>query len=230
MRNIKIISLILSIGLIFASSVSIASADTINNYTGYVDSASCQYLLQTYGTSSMMRGCTASNSVQISYPLYSNNYSGYSNYSPYNSQYGSYSPYNQYQYQYNYNPYPYNNQYGNSYNQYYSYPYPTYSQQPCTINNFNVSPSQAASYGQRASLSWSTSNCSSVSISGPNVYTNGSYSNLPSSGSITVYPNSSNSYYTLTATPYNTTYNTQYPYAYGQSTTRTVSVYLGNNY
>lgn len=58
----------------------------------------------------------------------------------------------------------------------------------CTISNFSASPS-SISYGGSTNLSWNTSNCSNVTVTGPNFS-----SNALSSYGQTVYPTSSGTY------------------------------------
>jgi hypothetical protein len=81
-------------------------------------------------------------------------------------------------------------------------------QNNCSISYFNVSPTSVTS-GMTATLSWNTTNCSSVSISNLNY-------NVPVSGSQVVYP-------TYTTTYVLTAYGTS-----GVQQTQSVTVYVNN--
>jgi len=80
-------------------------------------------------------------------------------------------------------------------------------QDECVINSFQVNPSSIEK-GDSAVISWSTTDCSNIAISGIASY------GLGNSGSRTVYPTSTKSY-TLTATGNN-----------GSTKTRTVTLYV----
>ncbi len=81
------------------------------------------------------------------------------------------------------------------------------NQDECVINSFQVNPSSIEK-GDSAVISWSTTDCSNIAISGIASY------GLGNSGSRTVYPTSTKSY-TLTATGNN-----------GSTKTRTVTLYV----
>lgn len=95
-----------------------------------------------------------------------------------------------------------------------SLPCTYFTQSNCTISNFTVNGSTTTTIqsGNSARFNWNTDNCTSVNVSGPNLYS----SNL--SGSQTIYPTTSGTY-VLTAYGYN-----------GGTRTRTVYVEIdGNN-
>lgn len=89
-------------------------------------------------------------------------------------------------------------------------------QNNCYINSFTASPTYVA-YGGTSTLNWSTSGCSYVTLSGPNIYS----SNQSVSGSTQTGPVYNTASYILTAYGYN-----------GQTApSQTVTVYSnGNNY
>ena len=81
----------------------------------------------------------------------------------------------------------------------------------CSISYFNANPT-SINYGGSSGLSWGTSNCSQVYVSGPN------FSSTSATSSQNVYPTSSSNY-TLTAYDAN-----------GTTQTRSMYIYVGNNY
>ncbi|MBP6884654.1 MAG: hypothetical protein KBC17_02400 [Candidatus Pacebacteria bacterium] len=111
----------------------------------------------------------------------------------------------------------------------YPYPYPV-PQQNCNISSFYASPSQVVN-GESATLIWNTYGCSSVTVSGGNIY---NYGSQPTSGQISTGAVYNSTTYTLTAYGANTvnqsaTVSVYQSNPYPNQTTPSVSTYSASN-